>query len=227
MKVYVRMVIITLLSFLIYLPVMTSDNYMSIGIMDALHFYFSVGAGFVLIVLTIRDERKVGRSILLISLGILLILSPRLVDKSYQWREEYKRIHQNFTPESLRQKHYNGPEGFSPPMKNVKVDFKEGHVYLEMEFDSEQPGRRVKAKYTSDGEFLKEMMYLLDSLISSETDFAQLKQISIRVKYNDKIYTFENIPLKDTKGRPIDRSDEWESFVPLLKEKMKVIHSAE
>ena len=75
MKVYVRMIIITFLSFLIYLPVMTSNDYMLIGLMDALHFYFSVGAGFVLIVLTIRDDRKVGRSILLISLGILLVLS--------------------------------------------------------------------------------------------------------------------------------------------------------
>ena len=172
MIVYVRMIIITLLSFLIYLPVMTSDNYMSIGIMDALHFYFSVGAGFVLIMLTIRDVRKVGRSILLISLGILLILSPRLIDKANQWWKYYNHIHQSFTSQSLSTL-YDHPENFSPPMKNVKVDLKDGHILLKMEFDSEQTERNIKEVYTTDDEFLGEMLGLLDFSIRRITDYVQ------------------------------------------------------
>ncbi len=154
------------------------------------------------------------------------MLSPRLIDEANQWWKYYNHIHQSFTSQSLSTL-YDHPENFSPPMKNVKVDLKDGHILLNLEFDSEQTERNIKEVYTTDDEFLGDMLGLLDFLIRRITDYVQLKMISIEVKYKDTIYLFENIPLKDTKGRPYDRSDESESFVPLLKEKMKVIHSAE
>ncbi|MFD2611394.1 hypothetical protein [Paenibacillus gansuensis] len=222
MKLYVRLVVLSLLSILIYIPVVTSDHGMLSALMDGFQFYFSIGACLLLIVLTIRDTRKIGRSILIISLGVFFILSPRLIDEANQWRIEYKRIHQDFTSETLRQNSYDNPGSFTPPMKNVKIELKEGHIYLEMEFDSEQPGRKVKTEYGSDEQFSKDMIDLLDYLVRRKTEYTHLKQMTMKVKYKNNIYIFENIPLKDAKGRPFDQS-----FIPLLKEKMKVIPSAE
>jgi hypothetical protein len=49
----------------------------------------------------------------------------------------------------------------------------------------------------------------------------------MQVRYNGTTYHFENIPLKDSRGRPYDQYGELEPVIPLLKEKMKVIQSVE
>lgn len=211
------LVIVALCNALLYLPVIASDNFMVIGVLDAIQAYFSIGSGIYMLWHIFRDDRSFKGKAIVISIGLFVILAPRIIHQTYLWSMDYSYHHQVITSDTIREKLYSDSVNLIPPMKHISVKVDGQNVYLEMEHDTQASDPQYP-----ETEFKEELLSLLKNDLYVLSEFDQLKLASIRVQYVDKAFIFNDVPLKDSKGRPFHGSDEIESIVPILKEKMIV-----
>ncbi|WP_274366282.1 hypothetical protein [Paenibacillus thermotolerans] len=207
---------------LVYSPVYTSDDplFEVYGIMC----YVLGGAIALLIIMVVavRKAEEAGARLLLVAGSLILLAAPPVTDWGQARWEEFVRDHQEVTANMLLRVHYKEPDGFIPPMRNVQVDVKDGHVHLEMEFDPVADAGQTE----SEEDFQDSLLAWLSGQMYSLSDYVKLSALSVRVTYNDQVYVFEELPLKDSKGKALRESSEFESNHSILMRNMKVLPQA-
>ncbi|TLS52388.1 hypothetical protein FE782_10495 [Paenibacillus antri] len=205
-----------------YSPLYSSDDplFKAYGIA----FYLVGGAIALFIIMTVAERKaeKAGAKLLLAAGSLILLVAPPVADWGQARWEVAVRDHQEVTADMHFRVHYNAPDQFIPPMRNVQVEVRDRHVHLAMEFDPVADGGQTG----SEEDFQDRLLAWLSQEMYNLSDYAKLSVLSVRVTYLDQVYVLEDLPLKDSTGKPLRESDEFASNPSILLSKMKVLPQA-
>lgn len=204
---------------MVYSPVYSSDDplFKAYGIT-----FYLVGAAIVLSIIMAVAERKsekAGPKLILAAVSLILLAAPPVTDWGQARWEEVVWDHQEVTADMLLNVHYDAPDEFIPPMRNVQVNVRDGHVHLEMEFDFAADGGQTESEMA----FQERLIAWLNQEMYSLSDYVKLSVLSVHVTYYDQTYVFQDLPLKDSKGESLRQSGELTSNHSILIRKMKVL----
>lgn len=216
------LILLGVFSALVYSPVYSSDDplFKAYGIMC--YVLGGVIAALIVMAAAERKAEEAGAKLLLVAGSMLLLAAPPVADWGQARWEEVVWDRQEVTADMLLRVHYDAPDEFIPPMRNVQVDVRDGHVYLAMEFDPVADDGQTE----SEVDFQDRLLAWLSQEMYSLSDYVKLSVLSVRVTYHDQVYVFEELPLKDSKGKELRESDEFASNHSILMRNMKVLPQA-